>query len=111
MNITFDGKPFYQSQNRSNHLNAIKQLLEDGKAYYCNCSSERLEELRNKQIKEGLKPKYDNKCRSLDLDDSPDSVIRFKNPESNSIQFNDLIRGSIEISNEELDDLVLLRND
>ncbi len=111
LNINFDGKPFYQSQNRSNHLNAIKQLLEDGKAYYCNCSSERLEELRNKQIKEGLKPKYDNKCRSLDLEDSPDSAIRFKNPESNSIQFNDLIRGSIEISNEELDDLILLRND
>jgi glutamyl-tRNA synthetase len=108
--IEFDGEPFYQSKNKTGHLSKAKQLIEDGKAYYCDCSVERLNKLRAEQQKVGLKPKYDGKCRDLGLEIGSDSVIRFKNPKEGKVGFKDLVRGEMEVANEELDDLILVRS-
>ena len=111
MGIEFDQEPVYQSRNKDNHLNKAQELVNEGKAYYCDCSPERLKKIREEQQKKREKPKYDGKCRELGLEKGPNTVIRFKNPESGSVTFKDLVRGQMEVANKELDDLILVRSD
>ena len=111
MGIEFDQEPVYQSRNKDNHLDKAQELVNKGKAYYCDCSPERLKKIREEQQKKREKPKYDGKCRELCLEKGPNTVIRFKNPESGSVTFKDLVRGQMEVANKELDDLILVRSD
>ena len=111
MGIEFDQEPVYQSRNKDNHLDKAQELVNKGKAYYCDCSPERLKKIREEQQKKREKPKYDGKCRELGLEKGPNTVIRFKNPESGSVIFKDLVRGQMEVANKELDDLILVRSD
>ena len=111
MGIEFDQEPVYQSRNKDNHLDKTQELVNKGKAYYCDCSPERLKKIREEQQKKREKPKYDGKCRELGLEKGPNTVIRFKNPESGSVTFKDLVRGQMEVANKELDDLILVRSD
>lgn len=111
MGIGFDGDVVFQSKNKDNHLEAAKKLLKSGNAYHCNCSTERLSQLRETQQKSGKNQKYDGKCRNLNLEEQSGTVVRFKNPSSGLVVFNDVIRGKIEIENAELDDLILIRSD
>ena len=111
MGIEFDQEPVYQSRNKDNHLDKAQELVNKGKAYYCDCSPERLKKIREEQQKKREKPKYDGKCRDLGLEKGPNTVIRFKNPESGSVTFKDLVRGQMEVANKELDDLILVRSD
>ena len=109
--IEFDQEPVYQSRNKDNHIDKAQELVNKGKAYYCDCSPERLKKIREQQQKKREKPKYDGKCRELGLEKGPNTVIRFKNPESGSVTFEDLVRGQIKVANKELDDLILVRSD
>ena len=111
MGIEFDQEPVYQSRNKDNHIDKAQELVNKGKAYYCDCSPERLKSIREEQQKKREKPKYDGKCRELGLEKGPNTVIRFKNPESGSVTFEDLVRGQMEVANKELDDLILVRSD
>jgi glutamyl-tRNA synthetase len=111
MGIEFDQEPVYQSRNKDNHLDKAQELVNKGKAYNCDCSPERLKKIREEQQKKREKPKYDGKCRELGLEKGPNTVIRFKNPESGSVTFKDLVRGQMEVANKELDDLILVRSD
>ena len=111
MGIEFDQEPVYQSRNKDNHLEKAQELVNKGKAYYCDCSPERLKKIREEQQKKREKPKYDGKCRDLGLEKGTNTVIRFKNPESGSVTFKDLVRGQMEVANKELDDLILVRSD
>tara|TARA_B100000959_G_scaffold1285_2_gene1439 strand:+ start:8434 stop:9816 length:1383 start_codon:yes stop_codon:yes gene_type:complete len=111
MGINFDEDIVYQSKNRDRHLEIAKQLLENESAYVCDCSKERLDTLRKDQQDKGLSAKYDGKCRNLSLEESENTVIRFKNPEESSVVFNDLIKGEIEFRNEEMDDFIIVRGD
>ena len=109
LGIDFDGEPVYQSKNKDMHLDAVQSLLEENKAYYCDCSSERLDEIRSAQQKAGEKPKYDGRCRDLNQELKDGMVVRFRNPKEGFVEFVDLVKGPIQISNEELDDLILIR--
>ncbi len=109
--IIFDGEPVYQSKNIDKHNQIIDRLLKEKNAYVCQCTEERLSKLRKELQKQGLNPKYDGKCRELGLEKEAGSVIRFKIPLEGSIIFNDLVKGRIEISNTELDDLIIQRGD
>ena len=111
MGIEFDQEPVYQSRNKDNHIDKAQELVNKGKAYYCDCSPERLKKIREQQQKKREKPKYDGKCRELGLEKGPNTVIRFKNPESGSVTFEDLVRGQMKVANKELDDLILVRSD
>ena len=111
MGIEFDQEPVYQSRNKDNHLDKAQELVNKGKAYYCDCSPERLKKIREEQQKKREKPKYDGKCREMSLGEGPNTVIRFKNPEAGSVTFKDLVRGEMKVANKELDDLILVRSD
>ena len=112
LGLDYDEGPFYQTDSFGRYADVVKRLLEEDKAYHCYCSKERLENLRERQMKEGIKPRYDGKCRHLDnIPDGIEPVVRFRNPQSGNVVFDDLVRGRISISNDELDDLVIARPD
>lgn len=111
LGLEHDGEVRFQSNNLPRYHECLDQLLDQGKAYYCNCSKERLEQLRAEQMDNGEKPRYDGRCRDSGLAKSDDTIVRFKNPAEGQVVFNDLVRGEITVSNQELDDLVIARAD
>ena len=106
-----DQDPINQSQRSELYLAAAKKLYEDGHAYYCNCSKERLDELRSSLQEQGKKPQYDSKCRELNLSKGNDTVLRLKTPLKGQTIVKDYVRGEIVFENSELDDLIILRSD
>lgn len=111
LKLNADLGPFYQTKRFDRYNQVIDQMLEQGLAYRCNCTKERLDNLREEQEKNKIKPKYDGRCIDLDNDPSIPHVVRFKNPKTGSVIFEDAIRGKIEINNSELDDLIIRRTD
>jgi glutamyl-tRNA synthetase len=111
LGLDWDEGPYFQSQRSLFYHEALETLLSSGNAYYCHCSPEELEEKRKKAIQKGLKPKYDGTCRDKNLGKAPDAVARLKSPLAGSTRFKDLVKGTISIENEELDDLILQRSD
>ena len=111
MGIVPDETPVRQSERSELYQNAIAQIIDSGKAYYCECSRERLDEMRSTQQANGLKPQYDGKCRNLNLNKSEKSVLRLKTPQEGELIFHDLVRGEVMFQNSELDDLILVRSD
>lgn len=103
--------PFYQTHRFDRYKEVAEQLLQQGHAYRCYCSKERLEKLREDLTAAKLKPRYDGHCRDTAGDPTQPHVIRFKNPTSGSVVFDDGVRGLVEISNDELDDLIIMRSD
>ena len=107
-----DKGPFYQTDRYDRYAQIAQQLLDEGKAYRCTCSKERLETLREAQLAAKEKPRYDGHCRLKKLPASEAShVVRFKNPQSGAVSFSDEVYGDIHVENSELDDLILVRSD
>lgn len=111
LGLNWQEGPEFQSKRLPRHQEIIKQLLDTGHAYKCYCSKERLDHLRESQMANKQKPRYDGHCRSLTEPQTGSYVIRFKTPTTGSITFNDLIRGEITTNNSELDDLIIARSD
>lgn len=113
-----DKGPYFQSERLDIYKEYIQKLLDDDKAYYCFCSSERLTELREEQQSLGLPTKYDKKCRYLTpeeikqkLDAGESYTIRLKVPENTEISFTDTIRGKITVPSKDVDEQVLIKAD
>ena len=111
LGLDYDEGPFYQTQRFDRYAEVVQQLLDEGKAYHCYCSKERIERIREEQMKAGLKPRYDGHCRRARTGAGVKPVVRFRNPAAGDVVFDDLVRGRISISNTELDDLVIARPD
>ena len=113
LSLEWDEGPYFQTKRFDRYNAVIDEMLAAGTAYKCYCSKERLEALREEQMAKGEKPRYDGRCRhghEHHADDEP-CVVRFANPEEGSVVFDDQIRGPIEFSNQELDDLIIRRTD
>ena len=112
LGLDHDKGPFYQTDRYPRYTSVAQQLLDEGTAYRCYCSKERLEDLREAQLAAKEKPRYDGHCRlkNLPAGELP-FVVRFKNPQSGDVSFSDEVYGDIQVANSELDDLVLLRSD
>ncbi len=111
LGLDYDEGPFYQTQRFDRYKEIIQQLLDQGDAYYCVCSKEELEELREQQMANKEKPRYNGKCREAAHSGEEQAVIRFRNPVEGEVVFNDLVKGEIRIANQELDDLIIARAD
>ena len=109
LGLDYDEGPYYQTQRFDHYREVVDELLASGHAYHCQCSKERLDEMREQQKAAGLKPKYDGRCRELGLEATESTVVRFKNPLHDDVVIRDLVKGNIVISNQELDDLVIAR--
>jgi glutamyl-tRNA synthetase len=108
LGLTHDEGPFYQTDRFERYQQIVQQLLDEDKAYYCECSKERLQTLREDLITKGEKAKYDGCCRDKKL---KSGVVRFKNPIDGFVVFDDAVKGVISIGNQELDDLIIARSD
>lgn len=112
LGLDYDEGPFYQTKRFDRYKEVVQQLLDEGKAYRCTCSKERLAQLREEQMANKQKPRYDGHCRDANHDESAAPfVVRFRNPLEGVVQFTDIVRGDISISNSELDDLIIARTD
>ena len=111
LNLDWDGEPVYQSRRLQLHREYIDRMLAEGRAYWCHCQPEDLEERRRKAMDAGGKPKYDGLCREKNLGPAPGAVVRFKGPEEGETGWDDLIKGPVVFDNRELDDLIILKSD
>ena len=106
-----DQAPINQSERNEIYIQAAEKIIESGNAYWCDCSTEELDKMREEQTAAGMKPMYDGRSRNLGLQRSEKTVLRLATPEKGEITVNDIIRGEIKFNNSELDDLILLRSD
>ena len=111
LGLEYDEGPFYQTQRFERYDEVIQELLDKGLAYRCNCSRERLDNLREAQMKRKEKPRYDGHCRNEHVDPNEPHVIRFRNPLDGVVVVDDMVRGKVAFSNAELDDLIIRRTD
>jgi len=117
LGLHHDEGPFYQMQRMDRYKQVIQKMLAEGSAYYCYCTRDELDALRESQMQQGLKPRYDGRWRPEPgkvLPTPPQNippVIRFKNPQDGHVIWNDLVKGEISIANQELDDLIIARDD
>ncbi|WP_297572391.1 glutamate--tRNA ligase [uncultured Deefgea sp.] len=115
--LDYDEGPFYQMQRMDRYKTVIQHLLDSGHAYYCYCSKEELDAQRTEAESRGEKPRYNRAWRpetgktlpAIPSDITP--VVRFKTPMGGSVVWYDQVKGRIEISHDELDDLILARPD
>jgi glutamyl-tRNA synthetase len=113
LGLEYDEGPFYQTKRFDRYAVIIQQLQDTGHAYKCYCSKERLEKLRENQMANKEKPRYDGHCRDGATPPCADApyVIRFRNPQEGEVVVDDLIRGRVVFQNTELDDLIIARSD
>lgn len=112
LGLDYDEGPFYQTHRFARYSEVAELLLQRGEAYRCYCTKERLEHLRDDLMAKGEKPRYDGHCREIQTERPGEPyVIRFKNPTTGNVVFQDLVRGEVSVANEELDDLIIMRSD
>ena len=108
LGLDWDHDVVYQSQNLHRHQEVGIQLYEKGQAYYCDCTPEMLEQIRETALKNGQKPGYNGHCRHRGL---TSGALRLKTPDTGAVTIQDLVQGVVTIQNEQIDDMVLLRSD
>ncbi len=117
LGLDHDEGPFYQMQRMDRYKAVLEDLKASGHVYPCYMSMEELDALREQQMANKEKPRYNGTWRpeaGKTLPAIPDGVkpvLRFKNPQGGSVVWEDKVKGRIEISNDELDDLVIARPD
>ena len=117
LGLDYEG-PYSQMDRLERYRLVAEQLIKKGQAYHCYATREELDALREQQRARGEKPRYDGRWRpenakkaGLEPPAGVQPVVRFRNPDSGEVTFTDLVKGSITVANDELDDLVLLRGD
>jgi glutamyl-tRNA synthetase len=115
LGLNHDEGPFYQMQRMDRYKEVVHEMLDKGLVYPCYMSTQELDALRERQMANKEKPRYDGTWRpepGKTLPPVPEGVkpvLRFKNPQGGSVVWDDKVKGRIEISNDELDDLVIAR--
>jgi glutamyl-tRNA synthetase len=115
LELNYDEGPFYQMKRMDRYREVIAQMIQDGTAYYCYTSPAELDAMREAQKARGEKPRYDGRWRpepGKTLPTPPAGVrpvVRFRNPLTGDVSWDDMVKGMISISNAELDDLIIAR--
>jgi glutamyl-tRNA synthetase len=118
LGLDWDEGPYFQSERLPMYRESVDRMLEDGHAYLCYCSPERLQAMRQEQAKHKQPPKYDRRCRDLTEHERAHleatgltPVIRFRTPLEGETTFHDLVYGPVTFKHDTLDDFVLLKSD
>ncbi len=115
LGLDYDEGPIYQMQRLQRYHEVVQQMLRDGTAYLCYCTPEELDTMREAQRARGEKTHYDRRWRPEPgkvlppVPQGVQPVVRFCNPLDGDVTWNDLVKGSITISNREIDDLIIVR--
>ena len=107
LGLEYDEGPIYQTDRLDRYRQVAEQLVAEGKAYYAYESKDELEAMRNDALEKNEKPRYNGAYRDANAPfrEDPNRVIRFRNPQDGTVAWDDSIKGRIEFSNAELDDL------
>ena len=114
LGIEHDGVEYIQSSKINDHIQVANELLKNGNAYKCYCSSEEIEEQKKRARQKKLPYIYNRKWRDVPESEAPKNVnpvIRFKSKIKGSSILKDLVQGDIEIENNTIEDFIILRND
>jgi glutamyl-tRNA synthetase len=111
LGMDYDEGPFFQSERTHIYKEYLDRLIESGHAYYCTCTPEEVEAMRQKARDAGGKPRYDGTCREKGRTRAEGSVVRFKAPHIGTTVLEDVVKGNIVFQNSELDDFVVQRSD
>jgi len=111
LDLAAEGTAVFQSERFALYNSYIDTLLETGRAYWCSCTAEEVEAMREKARAEGKKPKYDGRCREQGRGPGPGCVVRFKTPQDGVTAFHDMVKGPTAVQNAEMDDMILRRSD
>ena len=112
--INYDGEEYIQSKKIEDHIKVVDELLKNGHAYKCYCSSEEIEEQKKRAKQKKVPYIYDRKWRDKKETDAPKNirpVVRFKSKIDGISILKDLVQGNVEIDNNTIEDFVILRND
>ena len=112
--IEHEGEEYIQSAKIDDHINVANELLKNGHAYKCYCSTEEIEEQKKRAKQKKMPYIYNGKWRDADEKDAPKDikpVIRFKSKIEGSSILKDLVQGNVEIENNTIEDFIILRND
>ncbi len=109
--LDWDEGPFRQTERMDLYRSHAMQLFEAGHAYWCVCKAEELEARRKAAEAKGLSPRYDGRCRNLQITNpSEDAALRFKAPQEGQTVIDDLIKGRVVFENTIVDDVIILRS-
>ena len=114
LGIEHDGEEYIQSTKINDHIDVANELLKNGNAYKCYCSSEEIEEQKKRARQKKLPYIYNRKWRDIPETEAPKDirpVIRFKSKIEGSSILKDLVQGDVEIDNNTIEDFIILRND
>lgn len=114
LGLDWDGEIVSQFERRDRHAEIARQLVTDGKAYYCYCSTEELDAMREQAKTDGRITFYDRRWRDADPATAPQDVkpvIRIKAPLTGDSVVRDHVQGDVKVANEQLDDFIILRSD
>jgi len=114
LGIEHDGEEYIQSTKINDHINVANELLKNGNAYKCYCSTEEIEEQKKRARQKKLPYIYNRKWRDIPESDAPkdiNPVIRFKSKIEGSTILKDMVQGDVEIDNNTIEDFIILRND
>jgi glutamyl-tRNA synthetase len=113
LGLDYDEGPVYQTHRLERYREVAEKMVADGTAYYAYETKDELEAMREAAMAAGEKPRYNGAYRDRNegFRDDPNRVIRFKNPLDGVVAWDDKVKGTIEIANSELDDLVIFRSD
>ncbi|MBQ7606746.1 MAG: glutamate--tRNA ligase [Desulfovibrionaceae bacterium] len=111
LGLDWDGELIYQSSRTELYNAYVDKLLEKGAAYWCSCTPEEVEAMRETARAQGKKPRYDGRCRERGLGPGEGRCVRLKLPDTGRIVFDDMVKGPIATDIAELDDMVIRRAD
>ena len=111
LGIDWDEGPYFQSRRFEIYREHIQKLVDSGHAYYCTCSPQQIDAMRQQAMASGGKPRYDGTCREKGQSKKDNAVVRFRAPLSGTTVVEDVIKGNIVFQNDELDDFVICRSD
>lgn len=114
LGITWDDEPIGQFARAARHAEVARELVANGHAYYCYCSPEELNQMREEARAAGKPPRYNGYWRDRDASEAPagvSPVIRIKAPLTGEIVVDDHVQGKVVFKTENLDDFIILRSD
>ncbi len=114
LGLDWDDEPTFQFPRASRHVEVAEAMIKAGKAYYCYCSPEELEQMKQQAVAEGKAPIYDGRWRDRDSSEAPKGVrpvIRIKMPKDGETVIHDTVQGQVTVQNAQLDDMILVRSD
>ncbi len=110
LGIDWDEGPYFQTQRYDIYNEHIERMVASGHAYYCSCTTDEVNAMREEARANGKNPQYNGKCRNRNLTNSDNTVVRLKTPATGVTVVEDVVKGNTAFQNAEIDDFIIQRS-